>query len=375
MPLTAYSVSQEKELDVQQVLQIFSEKDGVQLPTPTTQIPESWRIHVRHDLECPSCFVTGAEIVREALAHGSSARVRQPCFRFGTPGHRPLCDFAASDKANAVPENIVKFGVENSKLTKAVRELVCAGIQLEIFSQKIIRDMREWFFQKKCASSFRVSLDPRTPKWVEKIFHTAGYWEAPGQLPPGVDLTASMAAMPGFDWVTESIRVLRLRHEVALNAIFHGRLMSFGAADRVESLARRYQGQVVFDPTVLKTEYERTLLVAKFISRNNVVLKSLGKRADGDVATPVLAFSALLLFINEWDMAGAISSFAIICALAGRADASLGNVMGLNPFHDYAAWSKLKKLQEANLIVPENDDPVLERKAIEQELRARFLSP
>jgi hypothetical protein len=93
------------------------------------------------------------------------------------------------------------------------------------------------------------------------------------------------------------------------------------------------------------------------------------------MAVSVMALSALLLFVNRWNMEEAISSFVIISALAGHADPSLGNIMGLNPFHDYVAWEKLKQLQDANFAVPENDDPLSERKVIEQGLKARFLIP
>lgn len=59
-----------------------------------------------------------------------------------------------------------------------------------------------------------------------------------------------------------------------------------------------------------------------------------------------MAFTALLLFLSNWDLNQAAALFARIASYQGYVDQSLGNVMGLNPFHDYEAWSALKVIQE-----------------------------
>ncbi|KRP47810.1 hypothetical protein TU75_18520 [Pseudomonas poae] len=59
-----------------------------------------------------------------------------------------------------------------------------------------------------------------------------------------------------------------------------------------------------------------------------------------------MAFTALLLFLSNWDLSQAASLLARIAGFRGQINPSLGNVMGLNPFHDYEAWSALKALQE-----------------------------
>src|SRR5690606_1327214 len=146
MPLTAYSISREKELDVEQLLRELSAGDGVGRSSPE-DLPDAWREHIRTDLECPCCFVIGAEIVREAVSRTSGRAIRQRCFRFAVPGHQTHCDFASSERVNATPENLIRFDNVKSNLTRAVRELVCTGIQLGEFSQRSIRDMRRWFFE------------------------------------------------------------------------------------------------------------------------------------------------------------------------------------------------------------------------------------
>ncbi|EJT85896.1 hypothetical protein [Pseudomonas asiatica] len=59
-----------------------------------------------------------------------------------------------------------------------------------------------------------------------------------------------------------------------------------------------------------------------------------------------MAFTALLLFLSSWDLNQAASLFAQIASYREAVDQNLGNVMGLNPFHDYDAWAALKALQE-----------------------------
>lgn len=52
--------------------------------------------------------------------------------------------------------------------------------------------------------------------------------------------------------------------------------------------------------------------------------------------------------------------------------------MGLNPFHDYEAWSKLKALQASGIVLPEQTDlnnELDELDQLEAELRARFQTP
>ncbi len=369
MPLTAYSVTEAKELDVDQVLAAVSRRHGVQAPVDIAELPEAWREFLRSDLECPCCFVTGADLVREAISRTSRKAIRQRCFRFVSPGHRPQCDYALND-SNSTPENLVNFGTANSTLTRAVRELVCTGIQTGMFSQKSIRDMREWFFQKKTQASFQVVLDPRIPKWLDKL-HRLSFLSV-GPIPRGVSLTVDIASVPGFDWPAESARILAERHRAVLSVIQENRLWMHDVGDRIESLARRYQGEVVFDPTVLHKEYDLSLALALFISNNYAPIRSTTKAKPYNAPICVLALAALILFVNDWDMNRSVAMFAAIARSAGHADQSLGNVMGLNPFHDYEAWGKLKQLQEAGIRVPDELDPSVERRRIEDELRARF---
>lgn len=100
MPLTAYSTSLAGEHDVEQTLKLLSAKFG-QPYTGVDAISDALRAYLRIDLQCPSCFVTGAEIVRSAAKMGKVSR--QSYFRFTTPGHKTHCDFGEPEMANTVP--------------------------------------------------------------------------------------------------------------------------------------------------------------------------------------------------------------------------------------------------------------------------------
>jgi hypothetical protein len=296
--------------------------------------------------------------------------VRQACFRFVTPGHHPHCDYAVSDSPSVKSENLINFGNDKSGLTRAVRELVCSGIKIDAFSQKDIRDMRQWFFREKSKAMFCVTLDHRIPKWLESLWRMAGY--SSGHLPQGIPLTREIAAINGFDWSKESARILRERHEKTLAALHEKRLWLHQLADRVELLAKGNHGKNVFDPTILQPAYQKSLDLAEFMTKNYAPFKTFHRNKSGNIEPCLLALSALLLFVNEWQIGSAIHLFARISASVGQADPALGNVMGLNPFHDYAAWKTLKQLQELQIDLPDNFDVQQEKRNIEKELRARF---
>jgi hypothetical protein len=373
MPLTAFSKTREGEFDVEQVLSQLSALFG-QPYSSVDRIPEDWRSFLREDLECPSCFAAGAEVVRGVVATSGKRSSRQSYFRFTTPGHRLHCDFGSEDAANVIPENLVAFGDTRSSLTRAVRELVCTGIDLRIFSQRSIRDMRAWFFNRKEQSHIAVSLNPNLRSWLSEL-QKASFFSR-GALPTGVILTAEIAAMPGFDWRAEAARrVLELHPEHVKNmaAVQNAGVAFFGdIGERVEALARRFQGKTVFDPTVLAAEYRRTCALAEFIGHNYAPLKA----SKGASATnSVLAFGALLLFIHGWDASAATADFARIAAAAGHSTHDLGNVMGLNPFHDYQAWTALKRLQDLNIAIPDDHDVQAQRRQVEAGLRAQYGAP
>jgi hypothetical protein len=372
MPLTAYSISAQKEEDVGQVLQRLSAQFGESVAN-VEAVPETWRAFIRQDLQCPCCFVTGAELVKEALSTARKTPVRQACFRFSNPKHRDHCDFDSTKTANTVPENLVAFSDSNSAITTAVRELVGTGIELGLFSQKSIRDMREWFFTKKTESMFVVTLDPRFPKWMHSLYREKFYAERVKD----VELTPEIVANPKFSWRAAVAREQLLRHpeyRAFSDAFDKKRNPFFLEYSRIGPLARRSQGRPVFDPSLLEEEYRKTCQLAEFIVKNYKPLKFVNSN-KGITFPSVLALAALLMFVRNWNQDLARVDFAKIAEAAGSSSQDLGNVMGLNPFHDFRAWQALKAVQEFDIHVLEYVDLKAERVAIEQELRAKFGAP
>lgn len=372
MPLTAYSISASKEEDVGQVLKRLSTLFGECVSAPE-DAPETWRAFMRQDLQCPCCFVTGAELVKAAHSKTSKTAVRQAYFRFSKPKHRDHCDFDSAATANTVPENLVAFSDSNSAITKAVRELVGTGIELELFSQKSIRDMREWFFNTKIQSMFVVTLDPRFPKWMNSL-HREKFYAKPVE---GIELTPEIVANPKFKWRAAVAREQLLKHPEywAFSDAFHNKPNPFFFEySRMGPLARRSQGRSVFDPSLLKEEYRKTCELAGFIAKNYKPLKSTTS-SKGITVSSVLALAALLMYVRDWNQDLARADFLKIVGAAGSSNQDLGNVMGLNPFHDFRTWQALKAVQEFGIHVAEYVDLKAERVAIEQELRAKFGAP
>lgn len=369
MPLTAYSRSSQKEEDVEQVLMHLSILFGESV-TVADNVPETWRAFIRQDLQCPCCFVTGADLVKEAHSKTNKNAVRQACFRFVNPRHRDHCDFGSKERANTVPENLVAFSDSNSPVTKAVRELVGTGIELGLFSQKSIRDMREWFFNKKIQSMFIVTLDPRFPKWMHSLYRQK-FYSKPGQE---IELTPEAVANPKFSWRVAVAREQLLRHPEywAFSDAFQKKPNPFFFEySRMSTLARRFHGRSVFDPSVLEKEYETTCELARFIAINYKPLKFAASK-KGITVSSVLALAALLMYVRDWNQDFAREDFMKIAGAAGSSNQELGNLMGLNPFHDFRAWQALKAIQEFGIHITEYVDLKAERIAIEQELRAKL---
>jgi hypothetical protein len=321
-------------------------------------------------MECPSCFILGAELVREGNSNnGKKKVVRQACFRF--PQHHAQCDFSRSDLAGtAVPDNLVDFRSAKAGLTRLIAQLVGAGIEGGYFSQRTIREMRLWFFKQKIQSTFEVGLDPRVPVYLKQLMRfTAGYYGA-----PPVVMSAEIAKLPGINWLDAARSELRANNSTQLDAIHHSNIRLWITADRVAQLCNRHMGEAVFDPSPLQEEYTKTIQLADFISRNYSPVSRFRSAGDRKPHVPaMLAFCALVLYVAAWDLDRASNLFATIAIRAGEASADLGNVMGLNPWHDFQAWRDLRALQDLGLSVPDGaKDPEEQLKDVEASLRARY---
>ncbi|MEH6415487.1 hypothetical protein [Pseudomonas sp. CGJS7] len=344
MPLTAFSVSRQQELDVDQLLQLFADQHQRPKLKKTETIPEIWKQVIYADVECPACFAKGAEVVRATSSKVTGEAIKQAYFRF-PGGHHAFCDFAALPPGEA-PEGLVQFSATaRDGLSRAVRELVCRGIQLGLLDQAKIRDMREWFHHQKLSAVFQVTLDPRVFQWVAAV--QAAAWPVRYQ-PRWLTVNQELMRVPGFLMKTAMEVMLARRHESLLTYLSDRGVMLRPLVSRIEKLMSANNLKLVFDPTNLKAHYDSTQELARFISTHyDPVCRALGRNYfDVKASKPLMAFAALLLFLSSWDLNQAASLFAQIASSRGAVDQNLGNVMGLNPFHDYDAWAALKTLQE-----------------------------
>ncbi len=339
MPTTAYSQTFCRELDVEQLLRLLQNKPEGSIDTTLADLSPELRAFIRKDVECPCCFKSGAELVAAGRSKTSGKLVRQACFRFkdaaGGEGHDPTCDFYSDTDQERQPENLVAFGHPRSEVTRAVGKLVCRGIQLGVFHQRTMRDLRQWFIQQKQSARFQVSLDPCAIEWIHGLRRNA--------FPRPFAFQPAHGEMPDFDWATAARDYLRRQFGNVIEKVGTSRLALHDDSTRKRALtlAKTYQGQTVFDPSVLQTAYQQTLQLCTFMADN---YKPLLPTKDKLPPAALLAFSALLLFVSQGDINRAIEKLVAITRQQ-TFDPNAGNFMGLNLFHDYEAWRIIKEIQ------------------------------
>jgi hypothetical protein len=336
MPTTAYSTHFARELDVEQLAALLRGTQPSELKSDTDVEPH-WRDWIRSDVQCSSCGKFGAQIVRATKAQGTLKSIRQAHFRFvdqdGIDAHHPCCEFYGDDSAAAPQtDSLVDFGSAKTQETRQIRELVCKGIEQKIFDQPTIRAMRQWFFDRKASSRFRVTASSEAIDWVWRLQSHPSYRRWP--------FHAVHAELPAFDWEQATIHQFT-EENLALFELVRGAPYGADHRRKAHALADKYRDQEMFNVTTLKPYYEAALALCTFIAKNTGM--KLGNTKPEDyrfkgAPTHLLALCALLLFVSSWDTNAAIAKFAKLCAAPAPTDASLGNVVGLNPFHDYASW-------------------------------------
>lgn len=352
MPLTAFSSSREMELDVGQLLARLAAETNAPALAACGSVPEAWRAHIHADLECPSCFCRGGEVVRAGKSKADGRTVRQAFFRFasnsGSAGHHPFCDFSGTLPAGHIPENLIQFSLAKDGVLRAVRELVCKGIELKVFGQRDVRSMREWFFKQKIGSQFVVTLDPKLVEWLKSLQQERVWFSR--QLPEGLIITKEVMGIPGFDFTTAAKKEITRPYQHMLDGLQERGIYLGRTGSRIVKLADEFQGKSVFDPSTLRPHYDQTQALARFMCINFSALKRVTRETAPLESLKgikhLIAFSALLLFVSDWNINVAAGHFAQIASHKGYPDETLGNVMGLNPFHDFEAWANLKALQE-----------------------------
>lgn len=374
MPITAYSCDAERELDLEQwlILNQYSIKDDPLLE----RIPDALRMKAAKDIECSGCRARGAMLVAVGRKSGVGRSVSQGHFRFGTSGatnpHDPLCDFYFDEKEPRDTDYLVNFANDKATLTRVVRDLVCRGIRTKRFSQVDIRRMRLWFLEEKATHAMPVDMVPELLQWCIEM--DAMRWE--GQVP----FQPEHVQLPGFDWLSAARGEWRQRN----SALFEGRPFGVWFRDdetnhRAHRLLELGNRATVLDPTALREKYVAVTRLAEFAAHYVYRLARVKPPAYAQfrglksAGRALLALCGLLLFVNDWDLGRASAAFADLTALPSAADGVEGNVMGLNPFHDYEAWQVFHEARRVASLRTDARPVSTQVETIQAELQANHL--
>ncbi|MBW5284220.1 hypothetical protein [Burkholderia gladioli] len=348
MTYTAYSLHLEGEFDVEQLLRrVLGIPPEAPLDLSAAREQQAVAEAITH-LECPSCFARGATIVREGRSgsSGTGRVVRQPHFRFVGEGdrtaHHPLCDFFDNERPNAPRAGGVDFGDSKSALTRAVGRLVCVGIERGEFTQSDMRALRKWNFDLRCEHQFRITRTSDAAKWCKNII---GY-----RRPDAPRFQPQFGDLPDFNWRAAASAELSAQYPTVAGLFELRRLFGWGEAmERAIALMKRSAGATVFDPTPMEAHYARTIELARFAQSHWEPLQRVRRDITGGdpKSFPILALCALLLSVSQWDLDRAASKLTALIAAPAPQDATLGNIIGLNPFHDVPALRLVKAVQDA----------------------------
>lgn len=331
MSHTAYSQHFAKELDFKQLLKLRGVTASLdQADYGLSQAERDW---MRGDLLCPSCRCSGASLVRSDVTKEGGRNSRQAHFRFidasGHTAHKLGCDFYAMDDVPGIQNGVDVQFAANDKDTRVVRELVCKAINIGELSKADIFNMRSWFLGCRDASAFEVKGTPAMVDWL---------WAVHRQL-EAVRFEPFHLTMPGFKPRLAALRDLGFLYR-DLRTQIPKVLFTAAVRDRAKRIVSASQGQTLIAMEPLRPKFEAATRLAGLMAEYGDLpltrRRTLGG-IYGAVPEALLAFSAVLLFVSDWSEDTALGRFAKIIAAQPPEDLTLGNVMGLNPFHDFAA--------------------------------------
>ncbi|MGL9612161.1 hypothetical protein [Escherichia coli] len=138
------------------------------------------------------------------------------------------------------------------------------------------------------------------------------------------------------------------------NAIFYNLVNSTTFTKQAYRLVARDRGYQVYDRRLLKDKYEATIRIAQKITRHHEFLfRKIRSLSAVKKNNPLLAVSALLLFVSDWDETTAINKFIKLCGVGKSKNNDEGNVIGLNPFIHYDAWNVIHQLKDLMVTLPD----------------------
>ncbi len=332
MSQTAYSQQFGRELDVKQLLKLRGVTASI--AQSDFDLSPGERDWVRADLLCPSCRCTGASVVLSDVVKPRGGNTRQAHFRFlnsdGRTAHTLGCDFYPLDDEPGLTRGVDVLFTADDRDTRVVRELVCKAMAIGALSRTDIFNMRAWFLTQRDTNSFVVAGTSAMVDWLFTIRGLPTY-EALAFDPIHVGL-------PGFDAKAAARRHLAFLHKDLLAGVPRA---AFDAPvrDRVKRLLSSHRGGRLIAMEPLRPLFDKTVTLGTLMVDYGA-LKLPKSRFDyfkQNAPSALTALSATLLFVSNWDLAAAFARFARIHGAPLPDDLTAGNVMGLNPFHDFSA--------------------------------------
>lgn len=240
----------------------------------------------------------------------------------------------------------VDFSKSKSPVTQAVAWMVCCGIENNIFSQEDIRNMRQWFLDLRQNGGFKFNVNPHL------VNITRAFMIRNKRNSKEYTFDANAIKDEWFDINQEVYESLHYRFpQLAPNFKDNNEIYNL----RTQTILKKSCSIIIKDSDT--TTFDRTILSDKYLIARQLALEirkanpRLRTRLPHSIAAvtnnnPIMAFSALLLFVSNWQLDVALEKFNKIMSHEIINDYNAGNVMGLNPFIHYSAWVIVKILNE-----------------------------
>lgn len=341
MPITAYSKKFKSELDVEQFKNRYN--DLIEKPDLAQ--------FVQDDIECSCCGVSGARIIKEGVSSKTNQKVKQTHFAFknenGGDAHRIFCDHYTGKDKQSTASNDCNVNLSNSQspVTAVIRKFVCTAIEHGFFTQEDIRNMRHWFLEMRSRQDFLVDVG-KHPLYILRSILLHGNKD---NLPNKLELSKKITSEEELDQEVYKSLALNFPSPKNLNEILNLKyyLIKNSIVKKTISLSKKSNGVYEFDRNILQEKYLYATKLSLSIVEGNPLLSSRISKTVHAVRSknPLMAYSATLLFVNDWDIEKARKMHYEIHSLR-NSEFDLGNVIGLNPFVDYESWIALKYASE-----------------------------
>lgn len=371
MAITIYSKSFRSELDKEQLERLYLKN--------VSQEIEGFRNFVHEDAECPMCNVTGAYYVSEGYSKSTGKKVKQAHFAFkktdGTDAHKVFCDhYTGSDRIkDSGGESYINFVKDGSVVTAIIRELVCRGVERNMFSQSDIRNMRKWFTDLRETGNAIISYSPHVINLLRASFYSQGESDK-------YEVQEGMQHETWFNINDEVYKSLKHNYPAMFDLELQTaennplmRLYSNTFAKQAHRLVRKDRGLYIFDRREINDKYILAMRLSREIINSNDTLRmkfpsSLSVTRNNQL----LALSALLLFVSDWNEEEAGNKFDLLSKGSASTMPDAGNVIGMNPFIHYDAWKVIHRVQDLINTLPDLSNLDEEFQAEKQRLSALY---